>query len=163
MNMKTYTAADAEKAFIAGDPLVFVNTATGKLFSFAIAITGVDEPVSFSSFETLSQLQLRIPELALMPESAAQALHLTPDHLPWTEITAKRFSELAASACPLQVGQGVGGCEAFMAPATAAGNVAHYCAKYEGRFFECRDDASLNTRMILAGIRSAFFSGNKAA
>lgn len=161
--MKTYTAADAEQAFINNDPLVFVNTTTGKLFSFAIAIAGVDEPVSFSSFETLSQLQQRIPELAVMPESAAQALRPTPHHLPWTEITAQRFSELAASACPLQIGQGVGGCEAFMTPAAIAGNVAHYCAKYEGRFFECRDEASLNTRMILAGIRSAFFTGNKAA
>ncbi|KDE33559.1 hypothetical protein AW40_27210 [Kosakonia radicincitans UMEnt01/12] len=161
--MTTYTAADAEQAFINNDPLVFVNTTTGKQLSYAIAIAGVDEPVSFSSFEILSQLQQRTPELALMPESAAQALRTTPHHLPWTEITARRFSELAASACPLQIGQGVGGCEAFMTPAAIAGNVAHYCAKYEGRFFECRDEASLNTRMILAGIRSAFFTGNKAA
>ncbi|VVT47230.1 hypothetical protein UYSO10_1298 [Kosakonia radicincitans] len=163
MNMKTYTAADAEKAFIAADPLVFVNTTTGKQLSYAIAITGVDEPVSFSSFETLSQLQQRTPELALMPESAAQALRLTPHHLPWTEITAKRFSELAASACPLQIGEGFRGCEAFMIQPVAAGNLVHYCAKYDGRFFECRDEASLNTRKILAGIRSAFFTGNKAA
>lgn len=162
MNMKTYTAADAERAFIADDPLVFVNTTTGKQLSYAIAIAGVDEPVSFSNFETLSQLQKRIPELVLMPESAVRALRPTPHHLPWTEITAQRFSELAASACPLQIGKGVGGCEAFMTPAAVTGNIAHYCAKYEGRFFECRDDASLNTRMILAGIRSTFFTGKAA-
>lgn len=162
MNMKTYTAADAERAFIADDPLVFVNTTTGKQLSYAIAIAGVDEPVSFSNFETLSQLQKRIPELVLMPESAARALRPTPHHLPWTEITAQRFSELAASACPLQIGKGVGGCEAFMTPAAVTGNIAHYCAKYEGRFFECRDDASLNTRMILAGIRNTFFTGKAA-
>lgn len=160
--MTTYTAADAEQAFIDNDPLVFVNATTCKQFSYAIGIGGVNEPVSFSSFETLSQLQKRIPELVLMPESAAQALRPTPHHLPWTEITAEQFSELAASACPLQIGKGAGGCEAFMTPAAVTGNIAHYCAKYEERFFECRDDASLNTRMILACIRSAFFTGKAA-
>jgi len=71
--MTGYTAADANEAIVVNDPLVFVNAATGKIYSTAIGMNGVDEPLALFCFSTLSQLREVTPEMAIMPESAVDA------------------------------------------------------------------------------------------
>lgn len=72
--MVTYTVADVNTAIACNDPLVFVDTVTGCIYSTVIALDGVREPMSFCCFRTLDQLREGMPALEIMPESAAKLL-----------------------------------------------------------------------------------------
>lgn len=137
------------------DVPAFFIPSRNTIYSTGFIPEGQHEPVSLCSFETLAEMQIRFPDMELLSLDEAESRQSAGKIQPWKEITEERWLDQLYVLPPVDRMSTPAG-ETFKSAERYDRNLTSIFARWDGRYFECRNRCTLHHRDLILSVAQSF-------